>query len=204
MVLGIKPTKVVAVGLNYKDHAAEVGMPLPKEPLLFMKPVSSIIGPEEKIIIPSASKRVDFEAELAVVIGKKCKNVLVGQADDFIAGYTCLNDVTARDLQKSDGQWTRSKSFDGFCPIGPKIVQLENPNNAKIQAILNGEVKQDSSTSNFIFNVQELVSYISKVMTLEKDDIITTGTPAGIGPMKPGDTIEIKIEGIGTLKNFVE
>ena len=204
MVLGIKPSKVVAVGLNYKDHAKEVGMPLPQQPLLFMKPASSIIASGEKIILPEESKRVDFEAELAIVIGKKCKNVSVEKADKFIAGYTCLNDVTARDLQKIDGQWTRSKSFDTFCPIGPEIVQLENPNNVRIQAILNGELEQDSNTSNFIFNVYQLVSYISKIMTLEKDDIITTGTPAGIGPMKSGDVIEIKIDGIGTLKNFVE
>ena len=150
------------------------------------------------------SKRVDYEAELAIIISKKCRNIPESKAMDYVEGFTCLNDVTARDLQKLDNQWTRAKSFDTFCPIGPKIVKDINPNNVKIQSLLNGEIKQDSNTSNFIFKVEELVSFISKVMTLNPGDIIATGTPKGIGPMKKGDKIEVKIEGIGTLRNYIK
>lgn len=194
------PTKIICVGLNYKDHAKELNMPLPEEPILFMKPISSLIGPEDSIIYPKMSKRVDYEAELAIII----KNIEENEVMDYIEGFTCLNDVTARDLQKKDGQWTRAKSFDTFCPIGPKVVKGINPNNVKIQSFLNGELKQDSNTSNFIFKVEELVSFISKIMTLTPRDIIATGTPSGIGPMKKDDIIEIKIEGIGTLRNYVK
>ena len=199
-----KPTKIVCVGLNYKDHAKELNMPLPDEPILFIKPITALIGPEENIIYPKQSGRVDYEAELAIVIKDKCKNLEPGQAKDHIEGYTCLNDITARDLQKKDGQWTRAKSFDTFCPVGPKIVKDINPNNVKIQSFLNGEIKQNSNTKNFIFKVEELVSFISKIMTLNPGDIIATGTPAGIGPMKKGDKIEIKIEGIGSLINYIK
>jgi len=198
------PTKIVCVGLNYHCHAKELGMNTPHHPILFMKPLTSLIGPEEKIIYPKMSKRVDYEAELAVIIKDKIKNIQKSEVMKHIEGFTCLNDVTARDLQKLDQQWTRAKSFDTFCPIGPKIVKNINPNKLKIQSFLNNKLKQDSKTSNFIFKVEELISFISKVMTLNPGDIIATGTPKGIGPMKKGDKIEIKIEGIGTLRNYVK
>lgn len=198
------PTKIVCVGLNYKDHANELKMPIPANPILFMKPTTSLIGPKDNIILPKQSKRIDYEAELAVIIKDKCKDLEEKAIMKHIEGFTCLNDVTARDLQKKDGQWTRAKSFDTFCPIGPKIVKIKNPNNLKIQSFLNGKLKQDSNTSNFIFKVEELVSFISKIMTLMPGDIIATGTPAGIRPMKKGDKIEIKIENIGVLENFVK
>jgi len=198
-----QPTKIVCVGLNYNDHAKELDMPLPKAPILFIKPITTLIGPKEYIIYPKMSKRVDYEAELAIIIKDKIRNIKENEVTKHIEGFTCLNDVTARDLQKLDKQWTRAKSFDTFCPIGPKIVKDINPNNLKIQSFLNNELKQNSKTSNFIFKVEELVSFISKVMTLNHGDIISTGTPKGIGPMKKGDTIEIKIEGIGTLTNYI-
>jgi 2-keto-4-pentenoate hydratase/2-oxohepta-3-ene-1,7-dioic acid hydratase in catechol pathway len=198
-----QPTKVVLVGLNYKDHARELKMPLPDEPILFLKPPTALIGPEDYIVYPEQSRRVDYEAELAVVMKDECKEIEPGEVMDFIEGFTCLNDVTARDLQSKDVQWTRAKSFDTFCPVGPRIVTDIDPDNVKIRSYLNGELRQDSSTSNFIFNVEELVSFISKVMTLQPGDIIATGTPSGIGAMQRGDTVEIKIGGIGTLRNYV-
>lgn len=199
-----RPTKVVLVGLNYKDHAKELKMRLPEEPILFLKPPTSLIGPENSIIYPAQSERVDYEAELAVVMKDKCKDLEPDEVMEHVEGFTCLNDVTARDLQSKDVQWTRAKSFDTFCPVGPQIVRDIEPNNVKIQSYLNGELRQDSNTSNFIFNIEELVAFASKVMTLQKGDIIATGTPSGIGAMKRGDTIEIKIEGIGTLRNYVK
>jgi 2-keto-4-pentenoate hydratase/2-oxohepta-3-ene-1,7-dioic acid hydratase in catechol pathway len=198
-----QPTKVVLVGLNYKDHARELQMPLPDEPILFLKPPTALIGPEDYIVYPAQSKRVDYEAELAVVIKDECKAIEPEAVMDFVEGFTCLNDVTARDLQSKDVQWTRAKSFDTFCPIGPKIVTDIDPNSVKIQSYLNGELRQNSNTSNFIFSMEELVSFTSKVMTLQSGDIIATGTPSGIGAMEKGDTIEIKIEGVGTLRNYV-
>jgi 2-keto-4-pentenoate hydratase/2-oxohepta-3-ene-1,7-dioic acid hydratase in catechol pathway len=197
------PTKVVLVGLNYKDHARELKMPLPDEPILFLKPPTAVIGSEESILYPAQSKRVDYEAELAVVMKDKCKDLEPEEVMEHVEGFTCLNDVTARDLQSKDVQWTRAKSFDTFCPVGPKIVRDIEPNNVTIQSFLNGELRQDSNTSNFIFTAEELVSFVSKVMTLMPGDIIGTGTPSGIGAMHKGDTIEIVIEGIGTLRNYV-
>jgi 2-keto-4-pentenoate hydratase/2-oxohepta-3-ene-1,7-dioic acid hydratase in catechol pathway len=197
------PTKIVLVGLNYRDHAKELEMPLPAEPILFIKPVTALIGPEESIIYPSQAKQVDYEAELAVIVKDVCKDIAPEEVIEHVEGFTCLNDVTARDIQKREGQWTRAKSFDTFCPIGPEIVTDVEPNNLKIQSFLNGELRQDSNTANFIFKVEELVSFISQVMTLMPGDIIATGTPGGIGAMNKGDTIEIKIEGIGTLRNYV-
>ena len=197
------PGKIVAVGLNYIDHAKELGMKVPEEPVLFMKPSTSVIGQDDNIIYPKMSRRVDYEAELAVVIKDKTKNIQPEEAHTHIFGYTCLNDVTARDLQKKDGQWTRAKSFDTFCPIGPYIVTDINPDNLKIALFLNGQLKQSSSTSNLIFNVQKLVSFISKVMTLFQGDIIATGTPSGIGPLKRGDKVEVVIDKVGRLRNFV-
>jgi len=197
------PTKIVLVGLNYKDHAKELDMPLPQEPILFLKPPTTLIGPEEDIVYPSQSTRVDYEAELAVIMKNTCKDLEPDEVMEHVEGFTCLNDVTARDIQKKDVQWTRAKSFDTFCPIGPRIVDDIDPNNVAIQSFLNGELKQDSHTSNFIFTAEELVSFISHVMTLLPGDIIATGTPSGVGAMQRGDTMEIKIEGIGTLRNYV-
>jgi len=198
-----EPTKVVAIGLNYKGHAKEMGKELPEEPQIFIKPSSAVIGHGDYIVMPSASKRVDYEGELAFVIGKRCKNVSVEDASKYILGYTCLNDVTARDLQKKDIQYTRAKGFDTFCPIGPCIATDVNPVSLNLTTLLNGEIVQKSNTSDMIFNVYELLSFVSKVMTLFEGDVITTGTPAGIGHLKSGDEIEVDIEGIGKLTNFV-
>ncbi|MCX7821142.1 MAG: fumarylacetoacetate hydrolase family protein [Brevinematales bacterium] len=197
------PTKIVAIGLNYKDHAEEMKMKLPEEPLIFLKPPSSILKHKGKIIYPDCSERVDYEAELAVVIKKVTKNISKEEAKDFILGYTAFNDVTARDLQKKDGQWARAKGFDTFSPVGPFIETELDVSSLKIQAILNGEVKQDSNTSNMIFDVFDIVSYVSKIMTLFPGDIIATGTPSRIGPMQRGDKIVIKIEGMSELENYI-
>jgi 2-keto-4-pentenoate hydratase/2-oxohepta-3-ene-1,7-dioic acid hydratase in catechol pathway len=198
-----QPTKVVLVGLNYRDHARELKMELPEEPILFLKPPTALIGPEEFIVYPAQSTQVDYEAELAVVMKETCRNVEPDAVMGYVEGFTCLNDVTARDLQRKDVQWTRAKSFDTFCPVGPRIVSTIDPNNVRIQSYLNGELRQDSTTANFIFTTEELVSFISEVMTLQKGDIIATGTPSGIGALQRGDTIEIVIEGVGTLRNYV-
>ncbi len=199
-----QPTKVVAVGLNYRDHAEEVGLPIPDEPLLFLKPASSVIGPEDSIIMPSMSSRVDYEAELAVVIGKTAVKVPEEKAGEHILGYTCLNDVTARDLQAKDGQWTRAKGFDTFCPIGPWVETELDPWDLRVELFLNHERRQHSRTSNLVFNVFRLVSYVSHIMTLVPGDIIATGTPSGIGPMSAGDSVEVRVEGIGSLVNHVK
>ena len=197
------PSKIVALGLNYRDHAEEMKVPLPKQPLLFLKPSTSVIGPGEAIVYPEMSKRVDYEAELAVVIQKAAKAVPEERASDYILGYTCLNDVTARDLQPKDGQWTTAKGFDTFSPIGPWIVTDIDPHHLEISSFLNGERRQHSNTQNLIFGPYQLVSFISQVMTLLPGDVIATGTPSGIGPMVIGDRIDIVIEGIGTLSNLV-
>lgn len=198
------PTKVVAIGLNYTDHAAELSMEIPDEPIIFLKPAESVIGPGERIVYPAASQQVDYEAELGIVIKKTAKNISEDNTSGYILGYTCANDVTARDLQRKDGQWTRAKSFDTFAPIGPWIDTDFDPTDAIVEARLNGKVKQSSSTSHMIFSVPKLVSFISGVMTLNPGDVIMTGTPLGVGPMKPGDNIEIRIEHIGTLTNRVK
>jgi len=198
------PTKIVALGLNYHDHAAELGLEIPREPLLFLKPPSSVIGPYDEIIYPAQSSQVDYEAELAVVVGKRCSKVRPVQAQDYILGYTCFNDVTARDLQYKDWQWTRAKSFDTFAPFGPWIeTAIEDPHKLAISLSVNGVIKQSSNTSNLIFNIYDLISYISNIMTLEKGDVIATGTPAGIGPLQRGDTVRVTIGGIGVLENRV-
>ena len=198
------PSKIIAAGLNYKDHAQELGMKIPDEPLIFFKPPSSVVGHEQKIILPDASEQIDYEAELAIVIGKQCKNISVGEAKDHIEGYTCANDITARDLQNKDGQWSRAKGFDTFTPLGPRIAKDIDSLNLDIKLLLNGEVKQSSNTSQMIFNVFELVSFVSKIMTLYPGDVILTGTPPGIGPISSGDRIEVQIQGVGNLVNFVE
>jgi len=200
----VAPSKVVCVGLNYKGHAVELRMPVPAAPLIFIKPSTSVIGPGEKIIYPAGVGRLDYEAELAVVIAKTAKNVPFAKVGEYVLGYTCLNDVTARDLQKNDGQWTRAKSFDTFCPLGPWIETELDTTNLEVRSLLNGKVCQDDRTSGFIFTPDALVVFISGVMTLLPGDVIATGTPMGVGPMLPGDTIEVDIEGIGKLTNKVE
>ncbi|HEX9021099.1 MAG TPA: fumarylacetoacetate hydrolase family protein [Nitrospirota bacterium] len=197
------PSKIIAVGLNYRDHADELGMPAPEAPIIFLKPPTAVIGPNESILYPVMSARVDYEAELGVVIKDRMKRVRPDEALDCVLGYTCANDVTARDLQQRDGQWTRAKSFDTFCPVGPWIETDLDPNDLLIESFLNGERRQSSRTSQFIFRVGDLLSFISEIMTLEPGDLVITGTPHGVGPMKPGDEIEVRIEGIGSLKNPV-
>ncbi len=197
----VEPSKVVAVGLNYVDHAKELNMPLPDEPILFLKPSTSVIGPDENIIYPRMSKRMDYEAELAVVIRDKVKNLSPEEAPEHILGFCCSNDVTARDLQSKDVQWTRAKSFDTFTPIGPWIETEIDPSDLRIELLLNGKVRQSSSTSRMIFDVNHLVSFISQVMTLLPGDMIMTGTPPGVGSMQVGDVVEVRIEGIGVLRN---
>ncbi|HUI66620.1 MAG TPA: fumarylacetoacetate hydrolase family protein [Nitrospirota bacterium] len=198
------PSKIVAVGLNYRDHAKELNLPVPDTPIVFLKPPTAVIGPGEAVVYPATSSQVDYEAELGVVIKDRVRNISPASARDHILGFTCANDVTARDLQKNDGQWTRAKSFDTFCPVGPWIETDLNPEDLLIESYLNGERRQSSRTSQFVFTVDYLVSFISGIMTLERGDLIITGTPAGIGPMKPGDEIEVRIEGIGSLKNTVK
>jgi len=197
------PSKIVALGLNYRDHAEEAKARLPQEPLIFLKPATSIIGPGDPIVYPKMSKQVDYEAELGVVIGKTAKAVPEEKGAGYILGYTCVNDVTARDLQSKDKQWTRSKGFDTFAPIGPWIVTDIDPHGLEISSYLNGERRQHSNTKNLIFGPQQLVSFISHIMTLLPGDVIATGTPSGIGPMAIGDRIDVVIEGIGTLSNGV-
>ena len=197
------PSKIICVGLNYRDHAEETNTPLPMSPVVFLKPPSSVIGPLDDIVYPKMSGRVDYEAELAVVIKKKAKDIPVSDAMDYVLGFTCANDVTARDLQPSDGQWTIAKSFDTFLPLGPVITDEVDVSNLRIQSRLNGRVMQDSNTGNLVFKVDYLISFLSGIMTLCPGDVIITGTPAGIAPMKPGDVIEVEIENIGVLKNTV-
>ncbi|RPJ05277.1 MAG: DUF2437 domain-containing protein [Deltaproteobacteria bacterium] len=197
------PSKIVAIGLNYRDHAEEVKLEIPKEPVFFIKPSTSVIGPGEPIVFPRMSRRVDYEGELALVIKKTAKSVPEERAGDYILGYTCLNDVTARDLQPKSGQWTLSKGFDTFAPIGPWIVTDLDPSHLEISTFLNGERRQHSNTRNLIFGCKALVSYVSQVMTLLPGDVIATGTSSGIGKMAIGDRVDVVIEGIGTLTNTV-
>jgi 2-keto-4-pentenoate hydratase/2-oxohepta-3-ene-1,7-dioic acid hydratase in catechol pathway len=208
-----RPQKIVCVGLNYRDHAEEQGVPLPEWPILFAKWPNTLIGPGEPIVMPAITDQIDYEAELGVVIGSRVKGVSVENALEAVAGYLCLNDVSARDLQFGDKQWTRGKSPDTFCPVGPRLVpaaEVRDPQNLRIRAILNGEVLQDSTTANMVFGVAEIVSFISQAITLEPGDLIATGTPAGVGIfrdppilLKPGDEITIEIEGLGELTNPV-
>ncbi len=197
-----QPSKIVCIGLNYREHANELKMKLPDEPIIFLKPPSAVLDPGKEIIYPKSSKRVDYEGELGVVIGKRCKNAEAKDYAEYILGYTCFNDVTARDLQQKDGQWTRAKSFDTFAPFGPWIARID-PLNVDIQTRVNGETKQKSNTSDLIFDVPRLIEFISGVMTLLPGDVIATGTPPGVGPLQKGDVVEVEIEGIGVLKNSV-
>jgi 2-keto-4-pentenoate hydratase/2-oxohepta-3-ene-1,7-dioic acid hydratase in catechol pathway len=200
----VEPTKIVAVGANYKDHAQEMGRPLPEEPLLFLKPSSAVIGARDLIAYPKMSKRVDYEGELAVVIKKKaCLLADDDPVEEYILGYTCFNDITARDLQARDVQFTRAKSFDTFAACGPCIATDVDPSALHVKTFLNGKLRQSGNTRNLIFTVPFLVRFISRIMTLFPGDIISTGTPAGVGPMQPGDRVDVQIEGIGTLSNQV-
>jgi len=203
MGVSFNPSKIVAVGLNYRDHARELKMDLPGYPLIFMKPSTSVIGDGDPIVFPAQTQELHYEGELGTVMGKRARNVPVGEAGDFIAGYTCANDVTARDLQRLDGQWTRAKSFDTFCPLGPRVASDIDPTTLEIMTRVNGEVKQRSTTANMVFDVYDLVSFISGIMTLLPGDVIITGTPPGVGSLLPGDTVEVEIEGIGILTNTV-
>jgi 2-keto-4-pentenoate hydratase/2-oxohepta-3-ene-1,7-dioic acid hydratase in catechol pathway len=196
-------SKIVALGLNYRRHAEETKMPLPSVPLIFLKPSTAVIGPDDEIVLPRDSGRVDYEGELGIVMGRKAKDVPKDRVRDYILGYTCVNDVSERHVQKADGQWTRAKGYDTFAPIGPWIETEVSPDDLKLETYLNGELRQSARTSELIFGVAECVSFISGVMTLLPGDIIATGTPSGIGRMSPGDVVEVKIEGIGTLRNFV-
>ncbi|GED69002.1 hypothetical protein BRE01_27040 [Brevibacillus reuszeri] len=198
-----EPSKVVCIGVNYRDHAEEMGIELPKEPLMFLKPSTTVVGPHEPIVYPKLTANLHYEGELAVIIKKEAKRVKAEDADDYILGCTCAIDVTARDLQMSDGQWTRSKSFDTFCPLGPAIAAKLDYQNLRIVTRLNGEVRQDSNTNQMVFTIPQIVEAVSAVMTLLPGDVILTGTPPGVGELKPGDEISVSIEGIGTLSTHV-
>jgi 2-keto-4-pentenoate hydratase/2-oxohepta-3-ene-1,7-dioic acid hydratase in catechol pathway len=198
-----EPSKIIAMGLNYHSHARELDLPLPNSPLTFLKPPTAVIGPGENIVYPSASARVDYEGELAVVIKRPVWRVAVEDAMEYVLGYACFNDVTARDLQNHDGQWTRAKGFDTFAAIGPWIETELDPSDVVLETYLNGELKQRGDTSDLIYSIPEIINFISNVMTLLPGDVIATGTPSGVGPMYPGDTVEVKIEALGTLRNFV-
>ncbi len=197
------PSKIVCLGLNYRSHIEEMKLPVPTIPLIFLKPSTAVIGTDDNIILPRGRKHIDYEGELGVVIGKKAKDVPEEEAKEYVLGYTCFNDVSDRHAQAADGQWTRAKGYDTFAPIGPWIETEVNPDNLKIETYLNGELRQSASTSDLIFGISKLISFISSVMTLLPGDVIATGTPSGIGPMNPDDVVEVKIENIGTLKNFV-
>jgi 2-keto-4-pentenoate hydratase/2-oxohepta-3-ene-1,7-dioic acid hydratase in catechol pathway len=199
----VTPGKIVCVGRNYAEHAAELGNEVPKEPLLFLKPPSSVVSTGDAVVYPSISQRVDHEAELAVVIGSRCRFVAEEQAMAHVFAYTVANDVTARDLQKSDGQWSRAKGFDTFCPVGPWLDTTFDPTNRIVRCTVNGTVRQEASTSAMIFSLARILSHISQAMTLEPGDLVLTGTPSGIGPVQPGDVMSAEIEGLGTIQNPV-
>jgi 2-keto-4-pentenoate hydratase/2-oxohepta-3-ene-1,7-dioic acid hydratase in catechol pathway len=199
------PSKIVCVGRNYADHAKEFNNPAPTEPLIFLKPPSSLIGSGGAIVLPKASERVDYEGELGVVIGKRARHVKRSDAAAYILGYTCVNDVSARDFQRKDNQWTRGKGFDTFCPVGPCIVPRDEVdlNKLRVRAFLNGEKKQDAPITDMLFDLNVIIEYVSAFMTLEPGDLIATGTPSGVGPLQPGSNIRIDIEGVGVLENTV-
>ena len=199
----VLPSKIVAVGRNYADHAEELGNPMPEEPMIFLKPSTSVIGPGDDIPYPGQSTRVDHEAELAVVVGRLARRVPLEEVGKFVLGYTCANDVTARDLQDRDGQWTRAKSFDGFCPLGPWVETELNPLDLAVECRVNGDTRQAGRTSQIAFGPAELIEFVSQVMTLLPGDVVLTGTPAGVGPLQVGDRVEVEVEGIGVLQNGV-
>ena len=199
------PSKIVCVGRNYAEHAKELGNEVPQEPLLFLKPPSSLIATGDDIVYPKLSQRVDFEGELGVVIGKRARNIQASQARDYILGYTVVNDVTARDLQRKDGQFTRGKGFDTFCAVGPCLVPKDEADfsSFRIRTLVNGDVKQDGSVNDMLFSVGAIIAYVTAVMTLEPGDLIATGTPPGVGPIQPGSSVRVEISGIGVLENAV-
>jgi 2-keto-4-pentenoate hydratase/2-oxohepta-3-ene-1,7-dioic acid hydratase in catechol pathway len=204
LLVPVAPSKIVCVGRNYRDHAAELGNDVPAEPLLFLKPPSSLLAPGATVKMPALSKRIDFEGELAIVIGRRCSKVAEGEdVGQYIRGYTCLNDVTARDIQKSDPQWTRGKGFDTFCPVGPVVTDEIDPLGANVSLTtrVNGAVKQQGETRDFIFDIPHLLRYISACMTLEVGDVIATGTPAGVAALSAGDVVEVEIVGVGVLRS---
>ncbi|SFR64261.1 fumarylacetoacetate hydrolase family protein [Halogeometricum limi] len=199
-----EPSKIVCIGLNYVDHAHEVDMEIPDRPMMFLKPPNALAGHGDTITLPRGKERVDYEAELGVVIGEQCKNVAEADAMDVVGGYTCVNDISNRDDQEVEQNWVRGKAFDNSAPIGPVVVPPEDvADDARVRLRLNGEEKQNSSLSEFIFSVPELVAEVSRYLTLERGDVIITGTPPGVGPLTDGDTVEVDIEGIGTLRNEV-
>lgn len=200
----VTPSKLICLGRNYIEHAQEHGAEVPAEPLLFLKPPSAVIGPGQAIELLPGMGKVEHEVELVAVIGRKGRFISQGEALDYVLGYTCANDVSARDYQFKDGQWARAKSFDTFCPLGPWINTGLNPADLAVRCRVNGETRQDSRTSRMVFNVPFLIEYISRVMTLLPGDVILTGTPAGVGPIQPGDVVEVEVEGVGVLRNPVE
>ena len=205
LIVPVTPSKIVCVGRNYQAHAAELGNTMPDEPLLFLKAPSALIGPEATIELPAASERVEHEGELAVVIGRQARRLRAPDNPlDYVLGYTCINDVTARDLQRKDVQFTRAKSFDTFCPVGPHIETDLDPLDVEVTTRVNGAIRQQGRTSALAFTVPFLIRYISNIMTLEPGDLIATGTPAGVGPLEAGDTVEVEVEGIGILRNHVQ
>ncbi|MFQ5696592.1 MAG: fumarylacetoacetate hydrolase family protein, partial [Terriglobia bacterium] len=197
-----EPSKIICVGRNYRDHAAELGNPLPRQPLFFLKPPSSLIGPEDSVVYPQASQRVDFEGELALIIGRRCRQPKPKESVlNYVFGFTCLNDVTARDLQKADGSFTRGKGFDTFCPLGPLVATGLEPGRLKVETFVNGTRRQQGGVKEMIFPLDVIIRHIAAVMTLEAGDVISTGTPAGVGSLEVGDSVEVVIEGIGRLRN---
>jgi 2-keto-4-pentenoate hydratase/2-oxohepta-3-ene-1,7-dioic acid hydratase in catechol pathway len=201
----VQPSKIVCIGRNYREHAAELGHDVPPEPLIFLKPPSSLVAPGQNIIRPKISARVDHEGELGVVIAKRCRSLHSGEdVRPYILGYTCVNDVTARDLQNKDGQWTRSKGFDTFCPAGPIVSDELDPwQGVAVETRVNGEARQQANTRDFIFPLDVVIRHISQVMTLLPGDLIATGTPKGVGPLRAGDVVEVTVQGVGTLRNLV-
>ncbi len=199
----VAPTKVVCVGRNYAEHAAEFGNEAPPEPLIFLKPPTSIVGPDAPVVYPAISERVDHEGELAVVVGKRCRYLREDEVGGVIFGYTIANDVTARDLQRKDGQWTRGKGFDTFGPVGPWVDTDFDPAGRTLRCSVNGELRQESNTDLMIHSVARILSYVTEFMTLEPGDVVMTGTPAGVGPVQPGDTMVVAIDGLGELRNTV-
>ena len=199
----VVPSKIVMVGLNYREHAEEMSVQVPTEPPIFLKPLSALCGPDDPIVVPPQARRVDYEGELAIVMKKRCRHVAAERAREYVLGYTCLNDVTARDLHLRDGQPTRAKAFDSFCPVGPCIATDIDPHGVDLETWVNGERRQASNTKHLIWPVEDLVARVSAIMTLWAGDVIATGTPGGIGPLQPGDKVEVRIESIGGLKNPV-
>jgi 2-keto-4-pentenoate hydratase/2-oxohepta-3-ene-1,7-dioic acid hydratase in catechol pathway len=198
-----QPSKVICIGRNYVEHAAEHGVDVPAEPLVFLKPPSAVVGPGDSVLLPSLSRQVEHEAELVVVIGRQARGLTPDNALDAVLGYTCGNDVTARDLQRRDGQWSRAKGFDTFCPLGPWIETDLDWRNQQVQCLVNGEVRQEGRTRDMVFGVPELLAYVSAVMTLEPGDVLMTGTPSGVGPLAAGDRVTVAVSGIGVLENDV-